>query len=51
MDSLHFAQVVHFFVWFNGFRRLGIRSERVSGMDLGFLHFAAIVICLRRLLQ
>jgi transposase len=44
-------KVERFFAWLNGFRRLGIRFERYSFIYLAFLHLAAIVICLRQLLQ
>ena len=49
--SSHRWKVERFFAWLNGFRRLGIRFERHSDLYLGFLYFAAIIICLRRLLQ
>ena len=49
--SSHRWKVERFFAWLNGFRRLGIRFERYSEIYLGFLHLAAIKICLRRLLQ
>jgi transposase len=49
--SSHRWKVERFFAWLNGFRRLGIRFERHSAIYLAFLHLAAIVICLRRLLQ
>ena len=49
--SAHRWKVERFFAWLNGFRRLGIRFERYSEIYLGFLYFAAIIICLRRLLQ
>ena len=49
--SAHRWKVERFFAWLNGFRRLGIRFERISAVYLGFLHLAAIMICLRRLLQ
>jgi len=49
--SSHRRKVERFFAWLNGFRRLGIRFERNSSMYLALLHLAAIVICLRQLLQ
>jgi transposase len=49
--SSHRWKVERFFAWLNGFRRLGMRFERYSDLYLGFLYFAAIIICLRRLLQ
>lgn len=39
------------FSWFNGFRRLNLRWEYYSYIHLAFLHLAAALICLRRLLQ
>jgi len=44
-------EVERFFAQLNGFRRLGVRFERFSDIYLGLLHLAAIMICLRRLLQ
>jgi Transposase DDE domain. len=44
-------KVERFFAWLNGFRRLGIRFERHSFIYAGFLILAAIIICLRSLLQ
>ncbi|MBV9657349.1 MAG: transposase [Verrucomicrobia bacterium] len=49
--SAHRWKVERFFAQLNGFRRLGVRFERFSDIYLGFLHLAAIMICLRRLLQ
>lgn len=49
--SSHRWKVERFFAWLNGFRRLGIRFERHSHIYLAFLHLAAVMICLRRLLQ
>ena len=44
-------KVERFFAWLGGFHRLTVRYERYGFIHLGFLHLAAIVICLRQLLQ
>ena len=49
--SSHRWKVERFFAWLGGFRRLAVRYERFGFIHLGFLHLAAVVICLRRLLQ
>jgi len=38
------------FAWLNAFRRLSQRYERLGFIYEAFLHLAAIIICLRRLL-
>lgn len=49
--SSHRWKVERFFAWLGGFRRLAVRYERHGFIHQGFLHLAAIVICLRQLLQ